>query len=142
MRAFTLDQVVSSLMPKTLSDLTRNSKGNVKIYLSSPEEVAKLTATFKVECLTGNFERWSIISIHLPALNTTQLFLVGHSQEFDKSLMTSEIVGIDGDTVHTRSGSYYRLVGERSDNPDVSNILATLDGWGLGTCFGLPPSFF
>lgn len=70
------------------------------------------------------------------------IYLTGFNDAERSSWMTSLVVAIDGDAVATKSGSLYKLKGDKSEILDLPYICATLNGWGVGQLFGVPPFFF
>ncbi len=138
----TLKQQLEQILPKSLDDIVRTNRDKMRIYVSTDEELAALRASVPIQPVKGVITEWNFITLFLVESSSPMVYLTGVNRAMRSSWMTSLVVGIDGDAVATNSGSLYKLSGDRSDQLDLEYICATLNLWGIGQHFGVPPFFF
>ena len=137
-----LKQALQELIPKSLDDVIRSNRDKAKLYLSTDAELDALRAPVPPGPLTGTLSAWAFITMFVTDPGVAMVNLTGFNEARNSSWMTSQVMAIDGEMVLTRSGSHYRLEGERSDILDLPFICATLNGWGVGRILGVPHFFF
>ena len=137
-----LKQALEPLMPKSLDDIIRSNREKARLYLSTEAALDALPAPVPPGPITGTLSAWAFITTYFTDPGVAMVNLTGFNDAENASWMTSQVMAIDGDRVFTRSGSHYRLEGERSDILDLPYICATLNSWGVGQRLGVPPFFF
>ena len=137
-----LAQQIDRLLPASLDDIIRTNRDVAKLYLTTDAEIDALRAAVPPGAITGTISAWSFITMFMTQPGVAMVNLTGFNEAERCSWMTSQVMAIDGDTVITRSGSYYLLQGERSDGPDLLHICATLHLWGVGPMLGVPYIFY
>ena len=137
-----LARQIDQLVPKSLDDIIRTNRDVARLYLTTDAEINALRASVPPGAITGTISAWAFITMFMTKSGTAIVNLTGFNDAERCSWMTSQVMAIDGDTVVTRSGSYYRLQGERSDTPDLLHICATLHLWGVGPMLGVPHIFY
>ncbi|MBI5922079.1 MAG: hypothetical protein HY847_10605 [Betaproteobacteria bacterium] len=135
-------QQLQEITPKSLDDIIRTNRDKAKLYLSTEAELTALQGPMPIGLVKGNISHWSFITFFLTQKSWAGVYLTGFNEAENSSWMTSAVTAINRTAVLTRSGSIYILVGEPSTEPDLPFICATLNGWGVGQHFGVPPLFF
>lgn len=135
-------QQLKEITPKSLDDILRTNRDQARLYLSTEAELAALQGPIPIGLAKGNIGHWSFITFFLNKTNWAGIYLTGFNEAENSSWMTSMVTAICDSAVLTTSGSIYILVGEPTTEPDLPFICATLNGWGVGQNFGVPPLFF
>lgn len=138
----TVKEQLEQLMPKSLDDVIRTHRDRMKAYLSTDAEIAALKGPVPIQYVKGEISDWAFITFFLVQNGLPMVYLTGSNLAERSSWMTSLVVAIDGDAVATKSGSLYKLKGDKSELLDLPYICATLNGWGIGRLFGVPAFFF
>lgn len=138
----TIAQHLEQITPKSLDDIIRTNRDKARMYLSTEAELAALQGPIPIGLVKGKISHWSFITFFLTKKSWAGVYLTGFNAAENSSWMTSMVTAISGTAVLTRSGSIYILVGEPSAEQDLPFICATLNGWGVGQDFGVPPLFF
>ena len=138
----TIAQQLEQITPKSLDDIIRTNRDKARLYLSTGAELAALQGAIPIGLVKGKISHWSFITFFLTKKNWAGVYLTGFNAAENSSWMTSMVTAISRTAVLTRSGSIYTLVGEPSTEQDLPFICATLNLWGVGPDFGVPPLFF
>lgn len=131
-----------AMLPTSLDDIIRINKDKVKAYPSTDIEIEALKGSIPIKFIKGELSNWVFITLFLTAKELPLVYLTGYNKTERSSWMTSQVVAIEGDLVATKSGSVYKLKGDKSDKLDIPFICATLNGWGVGQQLGVPSFFF
>lgn len=134
--------VIDALIPKSIDDVIRKHRDQLRAYLSTAAELDALRNPIPVVYVKSEISYWAFITFSFAASGMAPVYLTGYNQRGRCSWMTSHVIAIDGDLVATKTGSTYRLVGEKSDDLDLPHICATLNTWGVGQKYGVPEFFF
>lgn len=134
--------VIKALIPKSLDDIIRKNRDQLRAYLSTAAELEALRESIPVVHVKSEISHWAFITFRFTTSGMSPVYLTGYNLRGRCSWMTSHVIAIDGDLVATKSGSTYRLVGEKSDDLDLLHICATLNTWGVGQKYGVPEFFF
>lgn len=135
-------QQLEQMIPKSLDDIIRTKRDQVKAYLTTTAEIEALKGIVPIQFVKGELSNWAFITFFLTKKGLPMVYLTGFNSAERSSWMTSLVVAIDGDAVATKSGSVYKLKGDKSEILDLPYICATLNGWGLGRTLGVPQFFF
>lgn len=135
-------QQLEKMIPKSLGDIICTNRDRVKAYLSADAEIEALKGGVPIQAVKGELSNWAFITIFLTKQGLPMIYLTGFNGAENSSWMTSLVVAIDGNFVATKSGSLYKLKGDKSEILDLPYICATLNGWGVGRLLGVPPFFF
>lgn len=138
----TVAQQLEKMIPKSLDAIICTNRDRVKAYLSTDAEIEALKGAVPIQSVKGELVNWAFITLFLTKEGLPMIYLTGFNDAERSSWMTSLVVAIDGDAVATKSGSLYKLKGDKSEILDLPYICATLNGWGVGQLFGVPPFFF
>ena len=138
----TLLDARSAICPKSLDDIIRSNRDRMRAYLTTEEELLTLRGPGPIQAVTGMITHWNFVTFFLTESKTANIHLTGYNAAEQSSWMTSIIVAIDGNAVVTHTGSLYILEGEKSEELDLEYICATLNSWGIGQKFDVPPFFF
>ena len=133
---------LDQLMPESLDEIIRTNRDRMRLYRSTGAELDALRTLVPAAIVKAVISHWCFISISQPGEAAPQVCLTGYNLAERSSWMTSQVMGISRNAVATRSGSVYLLDGEKSDELDLPFICATLNHWGIGQHFGVPPFFF
>lgn len=136
------DIALDQLMPTSLDDIIRSNRDRMRLYRSTDDELNALRMPLPTSRDKGVISHWCFITIAQLGEVSPQVCLTGYNAAERSSWMTSQVTGISGNAVATRSGSLYLLEGESSTELDLPFICATLNGWGIGQHFGVPAFFF
>lgn len=135
-------QQLEQITPKSLDDIIRTNRDKARMYLSTEAELAALQGAIPIGLVKGKISHWSFITFFLTEKNWAGVYLTGFNAAENSSWMTSMVTAINGTAVLTKSGSIYIFDGEPSTEQDLPFICATLNLWGAGQHFGVPPLFF
>ncbi len=139
----TIVQQLEQIIPKSLDDIIRSNREKVRLYLSTETELDALKGAVPIQRFKGEISNWAFITFFLTESGGfPMVYLTGFNKAENSSWMTSLVTAIHGEAVATTSGSLYRLIGERTSTPDLEHICATLNTWGIGPMFDVPPFFF
>lgn len=128
--------------PVSLDDIIRKNRGSTRLYLSTAAELAALQGTLPDRPAKGEITDWCFITLLISETRDAFVYLTGAHQADHSSCMTSKVTLLDSTAAMTKSGSIYTLRGDPSTTPDLPYICATLNLWGIGPRFGVPPFSF
>ncbi len=128
--------------PASLDDVIRTNRDHTRLYLSTAAELAALRGAIPSQPIKGEIGDWCFITLLISETQERFLYLTGTNLADHSSCMTSKVTVINGHAAMTKSGSIYALAGDPSTAPDLPYICATLNLWGIGPRFGVPPYFF
>lgn len=138
----TLANELEQILPKALEEIIGANRDKAKIYFSTDNELESLRSPMVFGTFKAPISHWSFITLQIVDSQASFVYLVGFNPDENSSWMTSFVTGINNRLVNTQSGSLYELVGDRTSDPDLEYICATLNLWGLGAQLGVPPIFF
>ena len=133
---------IEKMVPASLDEVFRTNRHKGSLYLSTEKELAALKRPVHIGPVKAKISRWCFITFLQKESQTVSTMLAGYNETEQCSWMTSEVMAIDGRTILTRSGSIYALAGKPTTKPDLPHVCATLNSWGIGQHFGVPPFFF
>jgi hypothetical protein len=142
-----LQDSLEKLVPKSLDEIFRVNRDKGQLSLASDAELAQLTAPVDDTGVRHTLTDWQILMLRVQAPGETVLSprLTGKILESGLFWMTSHVLHVDpGRRLVKTRNSTYRVVGDRvnEDKLDLISICATLNTWGIGQCFAVPPFFF
>jgi hypothetical protein len=133
---------LNQIMPASLDDIIRLNRHMAKLYLTNPAEIDALRASLPIQAAKATISHWALITMFFTKSGEAMVYLTGFNEERGCSWMTSRVTAFDGDALLTKSGSLYRLKGDSTDSPDLPQICASLNSWGVGPTLGVPKFFF
>jgi len=98
--------------------------------------------------LKSELSDWAFITFFEQQRKAESVVLLTGCDDGGMPIMTSyvQVVDFESMLVRTKSGSLYRLAGDRAVTPLSVDRVATIAGvfnvWGLGQTLGMPPVFF
>lgn len=143
----TLENKLRELLPKSLDDVIRENREQLRLALATAEEMKGLETRIAEGPVYHALKRWNIVMLHVTdgGKKVSSPRLVGTVHESQQSWITSHVEAIDTEhgLVQTRN-SLYRILGPRADEDalDLLRICASLHEWGLGARFGVPHIFY
>ena len=143
----TVEEQLKQLLPKSLDDIVRENRDQLRLALATEEELKRLQTTLPDASFRHSLTQWDILMLHVTEgdRKVSSPRLIGKLSESGESWMTSHVVSIDTEhgLVQTRN-SMYRIIGPRAEEKDLDllRICGALHEWGLGKHFGVPPIFY
>ncbi len=128
--------------PASLDDIIRTNRDSTRLYLSKATEIAVLQGPIPDRPAKGIITDWCFITLLVSQTGEAFVYLIGSHQTDHSSCMTSKVTLISDKAAMTKSGSIYSLAGNPTTTPDLPYICATLNLWGIGPRFGVPPYLF
>jgi hypothetical protein len=148
-------EALEQMIPKSLDDVVRKSRGQFQIGLATAEELTLLAATIGDGPIRDTIAEWRIIAFRAiglavgaqtHAVSRSRLLLLGRAAGMRCPWITSAVTGIDldGRLVRTQN-SVYRLGARGEGEPpqeDLICVCAATHSWGVGKLIGAPAFFY
>lgn len=142
-----IEEQLKKLVPKSLDDVVRKNRDQLRLAFATQEELEALAADIPATNIRHTITRWQFIVMHLatsrgPAISVR---LFGWAEEVRESWSTSHVTGVDLANGLVRTpNSVYRISGPRAmdDELNLLHVCASLHFWGLGEYFGVPHIFY
>lgn len=137
------------LVPKSLDDIIRKNRNELKLEYVIPDELSTLNQPFKITNLKGTIEDAFLYKRIISGNEIEHIFLVGFMKLEDDRVAyhTSplKLIDLENRAVLTNSGSHYMITNFSNHNP-IQDLLihicvvAHRDGW--GEHFDVPHFFY
>lgn len=142
-----IEEQLEKLVPKSLDDVVRKNRDQLRLAIASQDELGALAADISATNGRHTIIRWQFVVMHVTTNRgpATSLRLFGWAEEVRESWSTSNVTGIDLTNGLVRTAnSVYRISGPRAmdDELDLLHVCASLHSWGLGEYFGVPHIFY
>ena len=101
---------LEAMIPKSLDDIIRANRDQVKLYLTTDQEIMDFYSEVKPGRPKEIIDDWRFITLYVVSTNETQVMLLGDKRSNDHARITSVVRKIDLDRglVFTDSGSLYQ----------------------------------
>lgn len=143
----TIEEQLQKLIPKSIDDIIREHRDELRLSLATEEELKALETTLAHGPVTHRLTGWNILMMHVSSERgqVTSPRLIGTVVDTGESWITSHVLGIDTEKglVRTRN-SLYQITGSRAaeEDTDLLRICAALHEWRLGARYGVPEIFY
>ncbi|WP_018077073.1 hypothetical protein [Thiobacillus denitrificans] len=147
MKKDTVEEQLKQLLPESLDDIVRENRDKLRLALATEAELKNLQTSLSGASVRHSLTQWDILMLHVTegGRKVSSPRLIGKLSETGESWMTSHVLSIDTEhgLVQTRN-SVYRIVGPRAEEKDLDllRVCGSLNEWGLGQRFGVPPIFY
>ena len=137
-----LAAALDKLIPRALDGIITRHREHAELRLSTDDDLAQLHADVPYdESYAQDVDRWTLITLDwhppkFPRQRTTRL--LGYNKARGEEWHTSNVDKLDPRTgcLITHSGTCYRIVGPRSNEPDLLRVCAVLHDIGVGDYLG------
>lgn len=143
----TTEEQLRKLLPKSIDDIVREHRDELRLALATEAELKALETALTDEPVNHRITGWNVLMLHMSS-ERAQLSsprLIGTVVDTGESWITSHVLGIDfrKGLVQTKN-SFYRITGPRAteQDADLLRICASLHEWRLGARYGVPHIFY
>lgn len=137
-----LGAALDKLIPKDLASVITLNEGHADLRIATPADLEPLRSSVPYYVFAQDIADWTLIALDWHPKGPPGQILValfGYNIDRHCGWHTSQIVGYDEATgcVLTKSGSTYRMVGERSDKPDLLRVCSWVHTAKIGEHLGV-----
>lgn len=143
----TVEEQLRALLPKSIDDIVRANRDQLRLALATKDELKALETTIADAPVRHRVARWNVLMLHATTAGglVSSPRLIGRLVDSGESWVTSHVVGINLEhgLVQTKR-SLYRVIGPRADEQDTDllRICAAMHEWRLGPRYGVPHIFY